>query len=91
MVQVLARRRLNLGETSDEDFDHGILTEGEKAVQLNSLYQLVYISSFLNIENIVYFFYKTSYPDEEVNCTEPSPSVSVPCFDFDQLALPSVP
>jgi hypothetical protein len=23
-------------------------------------------------------FYKTSYPDEEVNCTEPSPSVSIP-------------
>jgi hypothetical protein len=25
---------------------------------------------------------KTSYLNEEVNCTEPSPSVSVPWFDF---------
>jgi hypothetical protein len=28
----------------------------------------------------MYLFYKTSYPNEEVNCTEPSPSVSVPCL-----------
>jgi hypothetical protein len=26
------------------------------------------------------FFTKTSYLNEEVNCTEPSPSVSIPCF-----------
>jgi hypothetical protein len=25
------------------------------------------------------FSYKMSYPNEEVNCTEPSPSVSIPC------------
>ncbi len=30
--------------------------------------------------NIVLFFNKTSYPNEEVNRTEPSPSVRVPCF-----------
>ncbi len=30
------------------------------------------------IENIIYLCYKTSYLNEEVKCTEPSPSVSVP-------------
>jgi hypothetical protein len=30
-----------------------------------------------DIANIIYFFYKTSYLNEEVNCTVPSPSVSV--------------
>jgi hypothetical protein len=29
-------------------------------------------------EDIIYLFYKTSYLKEEVNCTEPYPSVSVP-------------
>jgi hypothetical protein len=31
------------------------------------------------ILKIIFTFYKTSYLNEEVNCTEPSPSVSVPC------------
>ncbi len=35
-------------------------------------------SAAFDIENIIYFFYKTSYLNEEVNCTEPYPSVSVP-------------
>ncbi len=37
----------------------------EGSVQLASMYYLVQISCF---------FYKTSYLNEEVNCTEPSPS-----------------
>jgi hypothetical protein len=32
------------------------------------------------MENIIYICYKTSYLIEEVNGTEPSPLVSVPCF-----------
>ncbi len=32
-------------------------------------------------EDIIYYLYLTTYPNEEVNCTEPSPLVSVPCFD----------
>jgi len=28
---------------------------------------------------MIYLYYKTSYFNEGVNCTEPSPSVSVPC------------
>jgi hypothetical protein len=35
----------------------------------NSLDQLLYIIQTLST------FYKTSFPDEEVNCTRPSPSV----------------
>ncbi len=30
--------------------------------------------------NFIYPFYKPSYPNGEVNCTEPSPSVSVPWY-----------
>jgi hypothetical protein len=39
------------------------------------------------LENVSYLFYKTSYPNEEVNHTEPSPSVSVPYLD-DNNGLP---
>jgi hypothetical protein len=46
---------------------------------LTSLYKLVYMSSFDPI-NIIYFFCKTSYPNEEVGRTGPSPSVSVPWY-----------
>ncbi len=34
-----------------------------------------------------YLCYKTSYLNEEVNCTEPSPSVSVPCSEFSYLSM----
>jgi len=37
----------------------------------------------LKIENIFYLYIKqTSYPNEEVNRTKPSPSVSYPCLNF---------
>jgi hypothetical protein len=32
-------------------------------------------------ENIINLFYKTSYRNEEVNCTEPYPLDSIPCFN----------
>jgi hypothetical protein len=57
----------------------GSLNAGEGSVftvnllVLASLDQLVFILKFL-----ITFFYKTSYLNEEVNCTEPSPSVRVP-------------
>jgi hypothetical protein len=57
----------------------GSLTEREGSVQLASLYLVDYISSFLN-GNIIFLFDKTSYLNEEVNCTEPSPSVRIPCY-----------
>ncbi len=52
-------------------FHHGILTEGEGSVQLTSLFWL---------QQTLFTLYKTSYLNEEVNRTEPSPSVSVPWF-----------
>ncbi len=33
------------------------------------------------MEIVFTFFYKTSYLNEEVNCTEPFPLVGVPCTD----------
>ncbi len=38
-----------------------------------------FISAPSCTENSIYLFYKTSYLNEEVNCTEPSTSVSIPC------------
>jgi hypothetical protein len=55
----------------------GTLTEVEGSVQCTSLHKLVWISCFWYCKHYI-LFYKTSYLNEEVNCTEPSPSVSVP-------------
>jgi hypothetical protein len=49
------------------------LTEGEGLLVLTGLDQLI-----LKQQTLL-FFYKTTYLNEEVNRTEPSPSVSVPC------------
>ncbi len=50
---------------------------------LTSLYQFLpysdqFISVPLYIVNIIYIFLPKSYLNEEVSCTEPSPSVSIP-------------
>ncbi len=58
----------------------GSLTEGEGSVQLTSLYLLVQIAFMLQL--LFNFFYKTSYLNEEVNSTEPSPSVSFPWLAY---------
>jgi hypothetical protein len=42
------------------------------------------------IETIIYLGCQTSYLNEEVNCTDPSPSVSVPCC-MKYLILQRVP
>ncbi len=58
---------------------HGSLTEGEGSVQLTFLL-LTSLDQLTFIFKILFFhFYKTSYLNEEVNSTEPSPSVSIPC------------
>jgi len=36
-------------------------------------------SASIGIENTTYLFYKTGYINEEVNCAEPSPLVSILC------------
>ncbi len=51
--------------------------KGKGSVHLTSLYLLVQISCFLYGKNYL-LFYKTSYLNEDINRTEPSPSVSVP-------------
>jgi hypothetical protein len=39
---------------------------------------LTSLDQLLKLKNIISLLYKTSYLNEEVNCTEPSPSVGVP-------------
>jgi len=56
--------------TSIEGYVQGSLTEEEGSVQLTSSHSLV--------KKYFFYFYVTSYIKEEVNCTEPSPSVSIP-------------
>ncbi len=60
-------------------FIQATLKEVEGTVQWTSCYQLVYISYFWYCKQYL-LLYKASYLNEEVNHTEPSPSVSVPCF-----------
>ena len=63
----------------------GTLTEGE-GLSTVALLALTSLDEFIFILKIyVAFFYKTSYLNEEVNCTEPSPSVSIPWFNINNL------
>jgi len=50
----------------------------ESSVQLTSMYQLVYMKCFWYRKHLL--FCKSSYPNEEVNRTEPSLYVSLPCL-----------
>jgi len=60
----------------------GSLTEGEGSTKETLLNGKAYTNLFrlapFYTENIIYIFSKTSYLNEEVNGTEPSPSVSIP-------------
>jgi hypothetical protein len=56
----------------------GCLTKREGSVQLTTLLEPTRIDMLLFIMKIFLTIYKTSYPNEEVNCTKPFPSVSVP-------------
>ncbi len=42
-------------------------------------------SAHFYIENIIYRRYKTEYLKEELNCTDPSLSVSIPCWKIQQV------
>jgi hypothetical protein len=59
----------------------GTLTEEEGSVQLTSLYYFR-SATFDTANNYLLLFYKTSYLKEEVNCTEPFPSVSILCMQY---------
>ncbi len=61
--------------------DQGTLTEGEGSV-LNSL-----LDQLLFLMQTFFLLSKTSYLNKEVNRTEPSLSVSVPCIDSWCLTL----
>jgi hypothetical protein len=60
--------------------DQRSLTEGEGSVQLTSLSLLVKISCF-SYWSYIFPFLQTTYLNEEVNRTQPSPSVRVPWID----------
>jgi len=68
-------------------FTQGTLSEGEGSGTadlqvLTSLDKLIF-----RLKIVFTFFYKTSYLNEEVNCTEPSPSVSIPWFTASLAAV----
>jgi hypothetical protein len=65
----------------------GSLTEGEG---FSTVDFLVPTSLDKLLKNIIYLGCQTSYLNEEVNCTDPSPSVSVPCC-MKYLILQRVP
>ncbi len=54
-----------------------VLLKGKAQYRLPPCTSQVRSASF-NIESTIYLFYKTSSTNEEVNCTEPSPLVSIP-------------
>jgi hypothetical protein len=60
-------------------FQQGTLTEKERISTVNLLV-LTSLNLLLLIVKTLFTFYKTSNLNEEVNCTEPSPSVRVLCF-----------
>jgi hypothetical protein len=68
----------------------GSLTEGEGSLQLTSLAELV-LYQLIFFENVIHLYHKTSYPNEEVNCTEHVPSVSIPWLKRLSLKLLTTP
>jgi hypothetical protein len=67
--------KLNFFNNSNQE----ILSLGKGSVPLTSLYKLVQISLLFQTDTIFFLFDKTAYLYKEVNCTEPSPLVRVPC------------
>ncbi len=61
--------------------DQGRLTEGRRPSTVDLLVLTGLDQLLFYIEGINYLCYQTSDLNEEVNCTEPSPSVSVPWVD----------
>ncbi len=58
------------------------LTEGEGSVRLTSPCTSQLRTVPFYIENITNFLNETAYLNEEVNCTEPSPSVNITWLNF---------
>jgi len=70
-TKVTKTRRLFRGKAG-KSFWRGRLSTVDLLV-LTSLDQILIL-----LEILFTFFYKTSYPTEEINCTQPAPSVSIP-------------
>jgi hypothetical protein len=51
--------------------NQGTFTEEESLIPLTSL--IYFRSAAFDFANIIYFFLKASYLNEEVDCAEPSP------------------
>ncbi len=64
---------------------HGTLTERGRLGTVNLLVLTSLDQLFLIWRHNLLFFTKTRYPNEEIKCTEPSSSVTVPWF------VPSIP
>jgi hypothetical protein len=66
--------QIKMGDSSIRD----VFTEGEDLGTVDFLVLTSWVT--FCIENIITFFYKTSYLNEEINGIEPSLSVSTPCL-----------
>ncbi len=65
-----------------DSIDQRTLTEGGRLSTVNLLVLTSLNQQLLILKNTIYDFRKTSYLIEEVNRTESSPLVSVPCIDL---------
>ncbi len=63
------------------NFGQGILLEGEGSVYGRHPCTKYFRRAALNTKNIFFLLAKTRYLKEEVNSTETSPTVRIPCFD----------
>ncbi len=68
---------IKVNDSCPNRWPQGTLSVGEGSVRNTSLHELVVMSSFFNWKYYLPF-YKTSYSNEDVNCTVYFPSVKVP-------------
>jgi hypothetical protein len=69
------------GRRSTQDIEGREALPKGKDKQVDLLVPTILDQAF-HSETIFFHFYKTFYLSEEVNCTEPSPSVRVPCRGY---------
>ncbi len=81
------RRKEQEGESEREG--EGIRSREALLKGCLSTVDLLVLTLFRSAPFYIYLFYKTSYFNEEVNCTEPSSLASVPCKNV-QTVMPAV-
>ncbi len=67
-------------------FTRDSLLKGKDQFDLPS-YTNKFRSAALQNETIFFLFFKTTYSNEEVNCTKPFPSVRLPCMYYETFNL----